>query len=219
MQLKFITSMKKNLKKHKTIIRSLATPKKSVDMVWAVKIVIFALAATFLLSYFSNETLDNVSIVSAFFILLLFILIGVIFDIIGIAVTAADQKPFHSMAAKKVLGAKYAIKIIRNANKVSNFCNDVVGDIAGIVSGGTVIVIVAHLSKGFSWAQNTVLFNLILASVVAAVTIGGKAIGKSIAINYCNTIVYYVGVICESVVGFFDPQSLNRQSKNKNQQN
>jgi CBS domain containing-hemolysin-like protein len=94
------------------------------------------------------------------------------------------------MAAKKVLGAKYALRIIKNANKVSNFCNDVVGDIAGIVSGGTVIVFVVHLSKTFVWATNTILFNLILTSIVAAFTIGGKAIGKSIAINYCNTIVF-----------------------------
>ena len=71
----------------------------------------------------------------AFLILLVIVMVGIIFDIIGVAVTSADEKPFHSMAARKVPGSQEAIKLLRNAERVSSICNDVVGDICGVVSG------------------------------------------------------------------------------------
>ena len=74
----------------------------------------------------------------ALLILALFIGLGILFDIIGVAVTAADPRPFHSMAAHKEKGAKEALKLLRNADRVSSVCNDVVGDICGIVSGATI---------------------------------------------------------------------------------
>ena len=63
----------------------------------------------------------------AFVVLACFILLGIVFDIIGVAVTAADERPFHSMAAHRTPGAREALGLIRKANKVSSFCNDVVG--------------------------------------------------------------------------------------------
>ena len=35
---------------------------------------------------------------------LLFIILGIIFDIIGVAVTSGDEVAFHSMSARKVKG-------------------------------------------------------------------------------------------------------------------
>jgi Mg2+/Co2+ transporter CorB len=40
----------------------------------------------------------------------LIIFLGVIFDIIGTAVMAANETPFHAMAAKKIKEAKIAVK-------------------------------------------------------------------------------------------------------------
>ena len=71
--------------------------------------------------------------VAAFIVLLLIVFLGILFDIIGVAVMSANEKPFHSMAAKKLPGAVEAMKLLRSAEKVSSFCNDVVGDICGVV--------------------------------------------------------------------------------------
>ena len=201
--------------RHKTIIRSLASPKRQANKKWALIIVVVALLTSFGLSFLSNNALMSVSLGSAFVILFVFILIGIVFDIVGTAVMAASLTPFNSMAAKKVPGARYALKIISAASKVSNFCNDVIGDIAGIISGSAVVVVVGFFSKTYLWASNEVLLNLILTSIVAALTIGGKAIGKTIAMNYSNTIIYYVGWLAEGIVRIFNPESLNRPNKKK----
>jgi hypothetical protein len=78
------------------------------------------------------KTVDNnfVSII----LLLLIIFLGIFFDIIGTAATAASMPPFNARAAKKVSGAQQAVKIVQNADRVANFCNDVIGDIAGTLS-------------------------------------------------------------------------------------
>ena len=51
------------------------------------------------------------------------------------------------MAAHNEPGASEAISLLRNASHVSSFCNDVVGDICGIVSGTTAAVIVVQLQQ------------------------------------------------------------------------
>ena len=74
------------------------------------------------------------------FVVLVIIITGVVFDVIGIAVTAADETPFNSMASKKIRARQSLAAAERP--QVSSFCNDVVGDICGVVSGvaGTSIV-------------------------------------------------------------------------------
>ena len=52
-------------------------------------------------------------------VLAVFIGLGIVFDMIGVAVTAADPRPFHSMAAHKEKGAKEALVLLRNARQVS----------------------------------------------------------------------------------------------------
>ena len=59
---------------------------------------------------------------------------GIFFDIIGVAVTVANEHEFHAKATKKVKGSKDSIKLIRNAPKVANICADVIGDICGVLS-------------------------------------------------------------------------------------
>ncbi|MBR2742240.1 MAG: Mg2+ and Co2+ transporter CorB [Clostridia bacterium] len=208
-------NIRDRIKKHKRIIRSLASPKRKSDSRWAIIVVIVALIASFCLSFVSNRALAGVSLVGALVILFVFILLGVLFDIVGTAVTAANSTPFHSMASRKVPGAKYALKIIAQAGKVSNFCNDVIGDITGIISGGAVVVIVGYFALTFTWVKNTVIINLLLTSIVAALTIGGKALGKSIALGYSNTIIYYVGLMAESIIRIAAPAKLNKRRTKK----
>ena len=119
---------------------------------WAVKVFFLSIAISAVLSLLSSEVLESAGLILACGVLAFFILLGIAFDIVGVAVTASDERPFHSMAARKVPGAREALRLIRRANQVSSFCNDVVGDICGIVSGTTAAVIVLRLQETFSLA-------------------------------------------------------------------
>ena len=127
----------------------------------------------------------------ALLILLLFIFLGILFDILGTAVMSADPRPFHSMASHKTKGAKQALMLLRNADRVSNICNDVVGDICGIVSGATGAVIVTQLQKGFS--TENVLISVAVTALVSGLTIGGKALGKPFGMQQSTRVVYLAG--------------------------
>lgn len=158
------------------------------DYKWIVTITLTAFIITFVMSIFSELALKDISLLLGVLIVLLFIFLGIIFDMIGISVTVADKKVFHSMAAKKVSGAKVALKLIANNSKVSSFCNDVIGDICGILSGTAAGTIAILLASKFN--LNLFIVTLIITSLIAALTIGGKALGKSIAINHSNNILY-----------------------------
>ncbi len=163
-----------------------------VNVRWVVTISVTSFLISVTLSYFSQRALENVGNIIAFTILLAFIGLGILFDIIGVASTASSEKRFHSMAARKVPGAKQAIWIVRNAEKVGSFCNDVVGDISGIISGSTSAVIITHLTNNANdW--KSVLLSLAISGGVASLTIGGKAIGKTFGISRSEDIVFLVG--------------------------
>ncbi len=149
------------------------------------------------MSFISESILREVHIFVAFMILSLIIFIGILFDLIGIAVASAREKPFHAMAAKKVKGAKIAIRLIKNAGPVANFCNDVIGDICGIVSGAAGAIIIIQLSK--TQNINVPLFSILLSAFVASITVGGKAIAKEIALAKSKEIVYQVAKILYSI--------------------
>ena len=128
---------------------------------------------------------------SCVFILLVIVLIGILFDIIGVAVTAADVKPFHSMAAHRVPGAQEALKLLRNAEKVSSFCNDVVGDICGIISGtASASIVLLILANRQSVGTRAQLLEIGMAAVVSGLTVGGKAVGKTFAMTKSTSIVH-----------------------------
>ena len=116
-------------------------------------------------------------------------LIGIIFDLIGTAVLSCDIKVLHSRASQKLKGAKEAISLAKNASTVSSFCNDVIGDICGIISGSLTTVLVVYLFT------NVAIYNVIFASIISSLTVGGKAIGKKIAVKKANNIIYFVGKI------------------------
>ena len=156
------------------------------------KVFFLSIAISAVLSLLSSEVLESAGLILACGVLAFFILLGIVFDIVGVAVTASDERPFHSMAARKVPGAREALRLIRRANQVSSFCNDVVGDICGIVSGTTTAVIVVRLQAAFSLPES-VLLSVAVTALVSGLTIGGKALGKTVALNKSTSVVYWVG--------------------------
>lgn len=161
---------------------------------WVVTIFFVTIMISGCISLISDEVMANSSVAVAFVILLAIIFLGIIFDIIGMAVATADEKPFHSMASRKVPGAHEAIKLLRNAERVSSICNDVVGDICGVVSGSASATIAALIlvNVDVGWPRG---ISLIMSALVAGLTVGGKAIGKTIAVNSCTQIVHMVGKV------------------------
>lgn len=159
---------------------------------WVVTVFFTTLVVSGLIGLVSDEVMASSSLPVAFGILLFIVLLGIVFDIIGMAVASADEKPFHSMAARKVPGAQEAIRLLRNAERVSSICNDVVGDICGVVSGSASATIAAliltHVDT--AWPRGV---SLVMSSLVAGLTVGGKAIGKTFAVSSCTQIVHMVG--------------------------
>ncbi len=165
---------------------------------WVLSISLGTFIMAILFSLITENLVINLNILFAFIILIIIIFIGIFFDIIGIAVTASNEKPFHSMAANGVGEAKQAIKLIRNAGKVSNFCNDVVGDISGIISGGVGTTIIYKLIDIYS-IKNGTLLSIIITALIASLTVGGKALGKELAIHKSEKIIFKVAKILRAL--------------------
>ena len=165
---------------------------KRKNVQWVVTIFCVTILISGIISLVSDEVMANSSVLAAFCILLAIIFLGILFDIIGMAVATADEKPFHSMAARKVPGAHEAIRLLRNAERVSSICNDVVGDICGVVSGSASATIAALIltEVNLGWPRGV---SLVMSALVAGLTVGGKAIGKTIAVKSCTQIVHLVG--------------------------
>ena len=163
---------------------------------WIFKITVISFAISLIFSSLSEGIIANVNLVVSIIILLIFIALGILFDMIGVAVTSADEAPFHSMSSRKVKGAKTAVKFKKNADKVSSFCNDVIGDICGVISG----TVGATIALGISSHFNLPLFvcSLIVTAIIASITIGGKATFKNIAINQSNEILYNFAKLVET---------------------
>lgn len=165
--------------------------RQKISFRWAVRLLLWSFAISIVLTLFATRALSGAGLLSAVLVLLLFVSLGVAFDMLGIATATASEKPFHAMAANRVAGAKESLRFIKNADKVSSFCNDMVGDICGIVSGVSSAAIVTVLSRDFSVAETVT--TLVVSGLLAGLTVGGKAFFKPIAMRHNTIIVLTVG--------------------------
>ena len=159
---------------------------------WIIQVFIITFLLSICFSYISTNGVTKLPLIPAVLILFLVILIGIIFDIIGVAVTVADENEFHAKATKRVEGSKKSIKLIKNASKVANICADVIGDICGVLSGAISAMVSIKLSEKLQ-IQGDIQF--MVSAIVAALTVSGKAIGKEIANNNSTKIVHTVGTV------------------------
>lgn len=164
--------------------------KNKNNLKWIITVTILAFVISSVMNLFATLTLSGVTLFVAILITLIFILLGIIFDIIGVAVTSGDEVAFHSMSARKVRGGKVGVKLLKNTDKVSSICCDVIGDVCGIISGTSGVVIAAIINKNTD--GNSLLVTLLVTGIISALTIGGKALGKGVAINKSKEIVTMV---------------------------
>lgn len=158
---------------------------------WVYKVFLWTFILSTIFSFSTNYLSNHASIVIMVIIILLVIAIGIIFDMIGASALTSKESTFHSMNAKKIKGAKETIKLIKNSVKISSICNDIVGDICGIISGGLGAVLaisIASLTK-----FNATIISVITAALISSLTIGGKAIFKNVAIKNSDKIIFNVG--------------------------
>lgn len=164
----------------------------SENIKWVIQSFFITFILSLIFAYISTNGVSNLSLIPAFLILLLVMFLGILFDIIGVAVTVANEEEFHAKATKKVKGSKDSIRLIKNAPKVANICADVIGDICGVLSGSISALIAIKIST-----QLNLPFNIqyMLSALVSALTVSGKAYGKGIANKHSTEIVHRVGII------------------------
>jgi len=180
---------------------------------WVIVISLWTFILAVFLGFIAHSLLNEIESIAASFMILLFVIIlGIIFDLIGTAAAAADTAPLNAKAARKVYGAKRGVYLVKHAEKVANFCNDVAGDISGIISGTLIAIIVFKLVLTIPYDQAEFYLGILLAALVAALTVGGKAWGKVIAINHSTEVIMIVGLVItrfEKPLSWFKKSSTN----------
>ena len=163
---------------------------------WAVKATVISFFMTIAFSLFSELIVRTASVYISALIVLLLVLISIAFDMIGTAMASAEQAPFVAMSSRKVRGAKEVLGLIKNTDKVCSICNDIVGDICGIVSGAATSAIIYNvvIARNISSSLIEMIFTIFFSAVVACLTIGGKAFGKTIDLKRSKDILLLVGV-------------------------
>jgi len=189
---------------------------------WSVLIFFLTFALACIFSVTSTVLLEGVGWGAGMFLVFVIIFAGIAFDVMGTASTAAREAPLHSMAAARVRGARQALKVVRSADRFANFCNDVVGDVCAILSGAASAIVILKLLEApalkgqpAAYTAVTVLFT----SLVSALTVGGKALGKTFAMTHSTEIMLLVGKLfhlLERTLGIRPPggrRSANNQGK------
>lgn len=177
---------------------------------WPYKVLILAVVISLCFSILSELLLGNTGLIVAILVIFVFVAVAIITDMIGVAVTACSKEPFVAMASKKVRGAKECLMLIKNADKVSSLCADVIGDVCGILSGAAGASIVAMFAIDSQNAILTILVASLVSSLIAGITIFGKALGKRKALNSCTDIIFKVG----KLISLFTKQPKNKKKDN-----
>lgn len=178
---------------------------------------LFIALGTFIVSILifiaSELLLQSVAFLIGLILLLIIIFLGIVFDVIGVAAAAAEEAPLNAKAATKIYGAREAVYLVKNADKVSSFCNDVIGDISGTISGGIGAALVYQFISVYP-DVNKLLMSSLMAGFVAALTVGGKALAKSFAINKSNDIIFGVGKTIKRIEDFLGTNLLTKAGEN-----
>ena len=155
---------------------------------WILKVLLFTFIITILVSGLSNYISNNTNIIVLIIITIIITIIGILFDMIGTSVLTAKESNFHSMASYKVKGSKKGIKLIKNRSNIASFCNDVIGDICGIISGGFGAVL--SISVADFLGISVVISTIIVTAIISSLTVGGKSLGKILAIKNADKIIF-----------------------------
>lgn len=159
---------------------------------WIIKAFLMTFFIALIFSSITNVVINKCNYVALIIFSVLFILIGIFFDMIGTAVLTANESTFHAKSSKKIKGSKQSVLLIKNSSRIASICNDVIGDICGIVSGSVGAMLSIYISNVTQ--INVVYTTLIISSIISSLTVGGKAIGKKYSIKNSDIIIEKVGL-------------------------
>lgn len=206
--------MSSHLRKNNKVHYKFSTKgKPKINKTWPFIISLITLAISFTINIVASIFTEKLSLGGAICVLVAIVLVGILFDILGTAVISCDIVSFSSMAAAKVRGAKESIAIIKKASVYSNIFNDVIGDTCGIISGATLGAIFIKISL-----SNADIRYTIASAIIAAITVGGKAIGKGFSMRNAESIVFIIG----NIAATFNPSNykvFNKKDNKKNKKN
>ena len=160
---------------------------------WIVIVFILTFLLSLLFSLITNIISYQFGIIATIVAIIIVIGIGILFDVIGASSLTSKEASFHAMSSQKIKGAKTAIYLIKNNSKVSSICNDIIGDICGIVSGGLGTVLAINIATYYD--INAAYVTMLIAALISALTVGGKAIFKNVAIKHADTILFRVAKV------------------------
>jgi len=179
---------------------------------WAFKILFIAVCMSFVFSLLSQTILSSIGIVMAILTFLFFIFISVVFDMIGVAITCASEDFF--LQRKEEKGASVALLMKKNSEKVCSFCNDVVGDICGILSGACGACVIMTITEHIETATFVVIVSSLVSAIIAGLTIFSKALMKSYAISNANSFILKIGKKIENSIFYRKKQkTVDKQKK------
>lgn len=180
---------------------------KKNSLRWAVKTFILSISLSICFSVISQSMFPSLPVFLSIFVILFFIVLSVIFDMIGVAVTSTDINNLEKHSGK--VGYKTAIRLCQNTEKISSFCGDVVGDICGILSGagGVSLVVNMHIHD----ASVYFIVTCLVSSLIAGLTIFGKAIMKGYAVDNCEKVVMKTGGFLETPLFSYVKRLLKRK--------
>lgn len=164
---------------------------------WIVSTIVITFVLALILGGVSNVIVEKMNIILAILMLAIIVAIGIVFDMIGMAIATCDEAPFHAKAAKKQIGAKESIRILKNREKNTNICNDLMGDMCGIISGSISALIAVRLVNILN--MDIAITSLSLGALIASLTVGGKAMGKTVATKNAENIINMVGKVMHIV--------------------
>ena len=181
---------------------------------WVLTVVLLSFVLSVAMSLLTSLFVDSAGLFVALIALIVLVMIGIVTDAVGTAVTSADEQPFIAMASKRITGARQALRLIRRAERVSSVLNDVIGDIVGIVAGSAGSVIAVYLAAAFG--VRSMIAALLTTAFTSAFMIGGKAYGKGIAIRHSEKIVLVAGrVMAVFGLGGQGPSTKKRKDDGK----
>jgi len=168
--------------------------KSNSNIKWVIQAILFTFVLSTIFNAGSTIMLEDVSVVVKIIVLVAIIFFGVLIGMIGMAAMAADEVPFHSMAARRVKGAEEALAILKNRDRVSNFCCDIIGGICGIVSGSSAAFLSVRVVVMFPNFNSTVI-TLGIMGTVAALSVGGNAVATTFSVEHSNDITFFAARI------------------------
>lgn len=178
---------------------------------WPLIVLVLSFSLSMAFGVLSEVALNGAGIAISVIVIVVFLIIAIITDMIGVAIASCDIKNFRAMASRKVRGAKEAIMLYKHADMVSSIFADILGDICSILSGAAGAAVTTRLITSAMSDFIGVVVASLVSAVIASLLIFGKALMKRYSMDHSDKIILIIG----KILSIFHRQK-PKKSKNKN---